>query len=141
MTAYAARDPDEVRTAQERRAAQDALRRDFENLDRLAHLLDTRWTIPGTSIRFGLDAVAGLLPGVGDAAAGIVAGYIILQAARMGVSGSVLMRMALNVAVDTAFGSIPLAGSVFDVFYKANRRNIRLLRNHLEGWHRAQGPL
>lgn len=100
--------------------------------DRLARLLDTQWRIPGTGIRFGLDPVVGLLPGLGDAAAGLVSAYIVLLAARLKVPGHVLARMAGNVAVDVIFGSIPLLGSVFDLFYKANRRNLRLLQRYLE---------
>ena len=104
----------------------------LEELDRLARLLDSRWRIPGTDIRFGADALVGLLPGVGDAATGLVSAYIILRAANHGAPKRLLARMAGNVALDTVVGSIPLAGSVFDLFFKANNRNIRLLRRHLE---------
>ena len=98
----------------------------------LAGLLDSRWRIPGTPIRFGMDAVVGLIPVLGDAATGLISLYILLRARDLGVGKGVLARMVGNVVLDTAVGSIPLLGSVFDVYFKANNRNIRLLRRHLE---------
>lgn len=102
------------------------------DLDRLADMLDSRWRIPGTGVRFGVDAVAGLLPGIGDAATGLISAYIVARAAGHGASGGLLARMVGNVALDTIVGSVPLLGSVFDVFFKANNRNIGLLRRHIE---------
>ena len=102
------------------------------DLDRLARLLDSKWRIPLTPWRFGVDAVAGLVPGVGDLATGLISAYIVLQAPALGASSGVMARMIGNVALDTLVGSIPLLGSIFDVYYKANNRNIRLLRRHLE---------
>ena len=116
----------------------DATRHDPETakaiaeLDHLARMLDSNWRIPGTSIRFGVDAVAGLLPGIGDAATGLVSAYIVLRARNHGVGGGLMARMLGNVALDTVVGSVPILGSIFDVYYKANNRNIRLLRSHLE---------
>ncbi|QDZ00758.1 DUF4112 domain-containing protein [Nitratireductor mangrovi] len=104
----------------------------IRELDDLAWLLDARWRIPGTGIRFGADAVAGLIPGIGDAATGLISAYIVLRAARHDVPKHVLARMVGNVVVDTVVGSVPVLGSVFDLFFKANRRNVRLLRQHLE---------
>jgi hypothetical protein len=101
-------------------------------IDRLATLLDSRHRIPGTSIRFGLDAILGLLPGVGDAAAAAPALYLIWRARQLGVPRGLLLRMIANVGLDTAVGSVPLAGGVFDLFFKANRRNQALLRRHFE---------
>jgi hypothetical protein len=101
-------------------------------LDRLAQLLDSRWRIPGTSVRVGVDAIAGLLPGVGDAASGLVSSYIVLRAMNHGASRGLVARMLGNVLLDTVVGSVPILGSIFDVFYKANNRNISLLRAHLE---------
>jgi hypothetical protein len=101
-------------------------------LDRLARLLDSRWRIPGTSVRLGVDAIAGLLPGVGDAASGLVSSYIVLRAMNHGASRGLVARMLGNVLLDTVVGSVPILGSIFDVFYKANNRNISLLRAHLE---------
>ena len=105
---------------------------EFPELADLAFLLDSRWRIPGTGIRFGVDAIAGLVPGIGDAAAGLMSAYVIYKAASLGVPRHVMARMIGNVVLDTVVGSVPVAGSVFDVFYKANNRNVRLLRRHLE---------
>jgi hypothetical protein len=100
-------------------------------LDALAHSLDTQWRIPLTNWRFGLDAVAGLVPGIGDAAAGLISLYLVLRAANHGASGGLIARMVGNVLLDTAVGSVPVAGTIFDVYFKANQRNIRLLRHHI----------
>lgn len=102
----------------------------IREFDRLARLLDTQWRIPGTTVRFGLDPVVGLVPGLGDVAAGLVSAYIVLLAARLKLPAGVMARMIGNVAVDVVFGSVPLLGSIFDLFYKANRRNLRLLKRH-----------
>jgi hypothetical protein len=103
----------------------------LRELEQLARLLDTQWRIPFTSIRFGLDAAAGLLPVVGDGAAGLIGAYILFGAARHGAPTHVLARMFVNLALDTAIGSVPIAGTVFDVWYKANKRNVALWREHL----------
>ncbi|KRB29857.1 hypothetical protein ASD99_24485 [Mesorhizobium sp. Root695] len=100
-------------------------------LDLLAALLDSRWRIPGTSIRFGLDAVVGLVPVLGDAATGIVSAYIVLRARSCGAGNILVARMLGNVLLDTVVGSTPVLGSIFDVYFKANNRNITLLRRHL----------
>jgi len=97
--------------------------------DLLAALLDPRWRIPGTSIRFGLDALAGLV--LGDAATGLVSAY--MCCARNCDAGKGLFpRMLGNVLLDTVVGSVPLLGSIFDVYFKANNRNIKLPRRHLQ---------
>lgn len=83
--------------------------------------------IPGTAIRFGLDAVIGWIPGIGDAMAGIASFFIVFAAWRRGVPRITLVRMTVNVALETALGAIPVAGDVFHVFWKANRRNYKLL--------------
>ena len=98
----------------------------------LSRILDEAIRIPGTNIRVGLDAVLGLIPGGGDLATGLVSGLIMLQAARAGAPGSVLARMLGNVAVDVVIGSIPLIGDVFDVVWRANTKNVRLL----DAWQR-----
>lgn len=82
-------------------------------------------------MRFGLDALIGLVPGLGDVAGAGMSGYIILVAARQGAPTTVLLRMLLNVAVDTAIGAIPLAGDLFDAAWRANSRNAALLERHL----------
>jgi hypothetical protein len=100
--------------------------------ERVSRLLDSQWRIPGTSMRFGIDPLVGLVPGLGDVATGLVSAYIVLMAKRLGLPNHVMARMVGNVALDVVVGSIPLLGSVFDLFYKANRRNFRLLQEHVE---------
>ena len=95
----------------------------------LARVLDEAIRIPGTNIRIGLDALLGLLPGGGDVAGGLFSGLIILQAARSGAPKSVLGRMLGNVALDVIVGAIPILGDVFDVAWRANTRNVRLLES------------
>lgn len=104
--------------------------RKAEALDRLAHWLDDRFAIPGTNIRFGLDGLLGLVPGIGDTATSLVSVYLVYEARRIGVPRRTIARMLINVLLDWAIGLIPLLGDVFDIAYKANRRNIRLLRKH-----------
>lgn len=101
-------------------------------LAQLAALLDTRYRIPGTSWRFGIDAILGVVPGIGDTLAALPALYLIWRARQMGVPKSLLLRMIANVGIDTVFGSVPIAGTIFDVFFKASRRNVTLLRRYLE---------
>ncbi|WP_119680368.1 DUF4112 domain-containing protein [Indioceanicola profundi] len=101
-------------------------------LRNLADLLDSRWRVPGTDWRFGVDGVASIIPGLGDTATGVVGAYIIWQAARIGVPRSTLVRMAANVGVDWAVGSIPVLGTIFDFAFKSNQRNMRLLNQHLD---------
>lgn len=98
---------------------------------RLARLLDTAVRVPGTNVRFGLDAALGLVPGVGDLAGAALSGYIVLAAVRLGAPAPVLVRMLLNVGVDTVAGSVPLLGDLFDVGWRANVRNAELLERHL----------
>ena len=101
-------------------------------LEQFAHLMDTAFVIPGINRRVGLDAVIGLVPVIGDAAGMLLASYIVYEARRLGAPRWLLARMALNIAFDGAIGAVPLAGDIFDAAFKANRRNVRLLRRHLE---------
>jgi hypothetical protein len=105
----------------------ETAQRDLALLERLAWLMDRSLAIPGTRIRFGLDALIGLVPGAGDAVAGLFSVAIVLQAARMGLPRVVIARMVLNSLVDLLVGAIPLAGDLFDVAWKANLRNVRML--------------
>jgi Domain of unknown function (DUF4112) len=98
-----------------------------EHLDYIAALLDDIFRIPGTQIRFGLDALIGWVPGIGDALAGIASFLIVFAAWRRGVQAITLVRMIANVLLETTLGAIPVAGDVFHIFWKANRRNYRLL--------------
>jgi len=103
----------------------------------LAWLLDARFVIPGTGVRFGLDALIGLLPLGGDLVAALPSLYLLYEARRLRLPRHVLLRMTLNIAVDFAAGSVPVAGDVFDLFYKANVKNARLMERALEA--RAHG--
>jgi hypothetical protein len=107
---------------------EQALRR----LDTLGYVLDNSIPIPGTRRRFGLDAVIGLVPGVGDATGALMSAYIVVQAARLGAPASSLVRMLLNVGIEALVGAIPFAGDLFDAWFKANARNVTLLRTELE---------
>lgn len=110
----------------------------LKQLDTLARLLDAQFRIPGTDIRFGLDAIIGLIPGLGDLSTFAVSGMMVSVMARNGASGFVLARMVLNIVIDALFGAIPLLGDIFDVAFKANLRNMRLMREHyVEGRHRG----
>ncbi|MEO6120453.1 MAG: DUF4112 domain-containing protein [Terriglobales bacterium] len=98
-----------------------------ENLNQLARVLDDLFQIPGTHIRFGLDAIVGLIPGVGDLMTGVASFLMIFSAWERGVSRVTLARMVANVAIDTLVGAMPLVGDIFDVAWKANRKNYNLL--------------
>lgn len=114
-----------------------------ENLkwvDRIAKLMDNQFRFPGTNRRFGLDPILGLFPVVGDLASFSVSAMLILTMARYGASGKMVTLMLLNVAVDALFGSIPILGNIFDFAFKANERNVRMLREHYEeGKHQGSG--
>lgn len=97
----------------------------------LAQLMDSAFLIPGLNRRVGLDAVIGLVPGVGDAISAALSSYIIWEARRLGLPRWKIARMIGNVAIDTAVGAIPFAGDVFDVFFKSNKRNLRIVHEHL----------
>lgn len=106
--------------------------RALARLERIARLLDARFAIPGTQLRIGLDGLLGLLPGLGDALGGLLSLWLVFEARRLGAPPSLLLRMLLNLGLDAALGTVPLAGDLFDVLFKANLRNIALLRRHLE---------
>lgn len=106
-------------------------------LERIAWLLDGRWRIPGTGVRFGVDPVINLLPGVGLLAAKAVSAYLIWEARRLGVPTGTLLRMIGNVGLDALLSAVPVVGWAGDVFYRANLRNMRLLREHLDRQGRA----
>jgi hypothetical protein len=104
----------------------------LERLRWLGELLDNSIPVPGTSFRFGIDTIIGLVPGVGDLVGGALSAYIILEAARLGVPRSLLARMGYNVLVDVAVGTIPLLGDLFDAGFKANLRNLALVQAHVD---------
>ena len=100
---------------------------------RLARLLDSRYRVPGTGFRVGLDGLLGLIPGVGDLLTTGLGAWILVDAHRLGVGRGTLARMAGNLGVDFLVGTIPLVGDLFDFAFKANTRNARLLERELEG--------
>ncbi|MBW3553633.1 MAG: DUF4112 domain-containing protein [Gemmatimonadetes bacterium] len=113
----------------------DTPRRPPRNLDSaraVARLLDRSLRIPGTSLRFGLDPILGLIPGIGDAAGALASGYILYVAWLNGTPGSMIGRMMLNVGVDALMGAIPVIGDLFDAGWQANARNVALLEKWLD---------
>jgi hypothetical protein len=106
------------------------MQRELDRLRAIATVLDDAVRVPGTNVRFGLDALLGLLPGAGDAVTGVVAAYSIVLAARFGAPPIIIARMTLNVLIDVATGTIPVLGDIFDVGWKSNRKNVRLLERY-----------
>jgi len=104
----------------------------LERMRWLADLFDDRFRVPGTSRKFGLDGILGLIPGVGDAATGLVSLYLAAEGLRFGMPLMRILRMGFNVAIDMFFGAIPLIGDLFDFAWRANRKNVRLVLDHLE---------
>jgi hypothetical protein len=100
-------------------------------VDALARLLDTAFAVPGTNVRFGVDALIGLVPGLGDVVTTAISLYIVREARALGASRAVVGRMLFNVAVDGVIGVVPVVGDLFDVAWRANRRNVALLQRHL----------
>ncbi len=105
---------------------------DTRDIEALARWLDTRFTVPGTNWRFGLDSLIGLVPGVGDGITALLGAYIIMRARELGAPNTLLARMAGNLAIDSVLGAVPIVGDVFDFAFKSNAKNIRLLQRHLE---------
>ncbi len=107
----------------------ERLRR-LRRLHGIARLMDTAIGIPGTRIRFGADSIMGLVPVVGDAGGALVGLYIVNEARRMGVPPAKLVQMLGNIAADSVVGSVPLAGDLFDLFFKSHRRNLDIILDH-----------
>ena len=97
----------------------------------LADLLDQRFTIPGTSIRIGLDPIISLIPGVGDLLANLTGSMILIVAAQLGVPKVVLVRMGINIAANTIIGVIPIFGDIVSIWFRSNVRNVALLERYL----------
>ena len=106
--------------------------RDTSDIRQLADWLDTKFVIPGTSIRFGFDAVIGLLPGIGDLVTTALGAYIVVRAQELGAPKVLLARMVLNLAIDSVVGAVPIFGDLFDLAFKSHLRNVRLLLKWLE---------
>jgi hypothetical protein len=101
-------------------------------VDHVVTLMDNQFRLPGTNFRFGLDPILGLLPVAGDMASYAVSAMLVMTMARHGASGKLVALMLVNITLDALLGSIPILGNVFDFFFKANERNVRLLRSHYE---------
>lgn len=110
---------------QSRRAA-------LERLDWIANLMDSAVLIPGTNISVGFDALIGLVPGIGDTATTLISLWLVKEAHELGAPRHVIARMVGNVALDGLVGAVPLLGDAFDVMWRANRRNMKILRDHFE---------
>ena len=110
----------------------DEHRSTLKRIKWLADLFDDKFRLPGTDRRFGLDGILGLIPGVGDAATGAVSLYLAAEGWRLGMPITSILRMGVNVAVDTIVGAVPLLGDLFDFAWKANQKNVRLVLSHLE---------
>ncbi len=109
-------------------------------VERLAQLMDSRFLIPGTNIRFGIDPLLSLFPVFGDLITYIISGALIYTMHNQGASRKVVIKMILNSTLDTLIGVIPLVGTIFDIFYRANDRNVKLLKEHyFEGKHQGSG--
>src|SRR4051794_3900975 len=111
----------------------------IERLRRLAWTLDALGRVPGARLRFGLDSIIGLAPVAGDAVTAMISLYIVIEAARLGLPRRKIGRMLANVAIETAVGSVPLLGDIFDTFWKANLRNVAIIDAHMaeaqrRGW-------
>ncbi len=106
--------------------------RERQRLERLSWVLDNLIPIPGLRARIGLDALIGLLPGVGDTLGALLSSYILAEAARLGAPKSVLLKMSFNIALDALVGAVPVVGDFFDFVWKANQRNVELLADYLD---------
>jgi hypothetical protein len=104
-----------------------------KSLDDLARYLDGLFRVPGTDWRFGLDALIGLVPNVGDTLTSFASFYILFAGVRYGVPKITLLRMAFNIAVDYLVGSIPFIGDAFDFVWKSNQQNMNLIRTRASG--------
>jgi hypothetical protein len=105
-----------------------ALRR----IDALSKVFDTAFILPGTNVRFGIESVMRLVPGIGDIAASSLSAYLLYEARRLGVPPHIFTRLVANVAIEGVVGAVPLVGDLFDVGFRANRRNVRILREYFE---------
>ncbi|HEY0223891.1 MAG TPA: DUF4112 domain-containing protein [Pseudolabrys sp.] len=127
----------EITPSRARRARPDSSKRAaVARLDALAKLFDTAFIVPGTNVRFGVEAVMRLVPGVGDAAATALSCWLLYEAHQLEVPKHVFARMVANVAIEGVVGAVPVFGDLFDVGFRANRRNVKILQEHFEreGW-------
>lgn len=104
-------------------------------VEALELVLERSFKIPGTNIPFGLDSVIGLVPVVGDVVTAVMGAYLVWEARNLGVSKWQLVRMTANIGVDTALGAVPLLGDAFDLVFRSNSRNLRIIKKHLDKHH------
>lgn len=110
----------------------DTQAKSIQRIRRVSRLMDDAITLPVINRRIGYDGLIGLIPGVGDAITAVMSSYILVEAARAGVSKRVLVGMATRLGIDTLIGAIPVVGDLFDFAYKANRKNAETAIKHLE---------
>lgn len=106
-----------------------------QRIELLELILERSLTIPGTRMRVGLDSIVGLVPVIGDVVTAAMGAYIVWEANNLGLPKWKLARMAGNILFDTALGAVPLAGDLFDLLYKSNSRNLRIIKRHLDRHH------
>lgn len=115
-----------------RQPAAEDIEAGLARIEALSKVMDSIVRIPGTDLRIGVDALIGLLPVVGDIISQVVSSYLIWEARQLGASRFVIARMIANSALDMVVGAIPVAGDAFDVMFRANLKNLALLKAHLE---------
>lgn len=108
-----------------------------KRIEAMEHMLERSFTIPGVNYPIGLDSIVGLVPVVGDLVTAAMGAYIVWEARNIGLPKWKLWRMAGNVAFDTAVGAIPIAGDAFDLLFRSNTRNLRIVKRHLDKHHPA----
>ena len=114
----------------------EAPRQELKWLTYTADFLDNRFRIPGTNIRFGIDFLIGLIPYIGDVISFVISGLLVILMVRKGASGKVLFKMLMNIWIDGMAGTLPILGDIFDLRYRANTRNLRLLEEYyVDGKH------
>ncbi len=110
----------------------DSRRAAIRRIDVLSRLFDTAFVFPGTKVRFGIEAILRLIPGVGDVAASSLSAYLLYEAHRLEVPPHIFGRLVANVAIEGVVGAVPLLGDIFDIGFRANRRNLRILNDYFQ---------
>jgi hypothetical protein len=103
----------------------------LKRMELVANLLDSAFVVPGTNQRIGIDAIIGLVPGIGDVITTLLSSYVLWEAKRLGVSRLAMTRMLGNLAVHATLGSVPLIGDAFDAWFRVNQRNLKIVRSHI----------
>jgi len=128
----------------ERPLSPDSIDQSLVHVEALARLMDGAFVIPGTTIRMGLDGLIGLVPVAGDMVSGLISSYLIWEARQLGAPAWLIGRMIANTLLDTTIGAIPVVGDAFDIMFRANMKNMALLRRHIEKKgtaRRSRGPV